>query len=233
MSRERRHDWDAPDDVDDGDLDKNSSSSDDISNAVRYVPTSAGSPVKVLSRAVKVLSRVSLLNNPPAKFEELDIARRNAAMNSSRETLLREEEEHRKRLRFPLGLESDHETSPSGKPDHCKICENETRTTNHPNEDLSDDNASDLIALQELMNKTSDDPVKPKEHLTLDRTDLKAEFTDQTEQKAEMTKVPLIDLDSGDNGVEPQVTPQLVLLDSYDEAEKANKEAQIPPENPG
>ena len=53
MSRERRHDWDAPDDVEDGDLDENSSSSNDISNAVRYVPTSAGSPVKVLSRAEK------------------------------------------------------------------------------------------------------------------------------------------------------------------------------------
>ena len=50
MSRERRHDWNAPDDIEDGDLDANSSSSDDISNAVRYVPTSAGSPVKVLSR---------------------------------------------------------------------------------------------------------------------------------------------------------------------------------------
>ena len=172
-------------------------------------------------------------SNFQAKFEELDIARRNAAMNSFREILLREEEEQRKRLRLALDLESDHETSPSGKPDHRKICENETRTTNHPNEDLSDDNASVLIPLQELMNNTSDDPVKPKEHLTLDRTDLKAEFTDQTEQKAEMTKIPLIDLDSGDNGVDPQVTPQLVLLDSHDEAEKANQEAPIPPENPG
>ena len=83
------------------------------------------------------------------------------------------------------------------------------------------------------MNKTSDDPVKPKEHLSLDRTDFKAELTDQTEQKAEMTKIPLIDLDSGDNGVDSQVTPQLVLVDSYDEAEKANQEAPIPPENSG
>ena len=32
------------------------------------------------------------------KFEELDIARRNAVMNSSRETLVREEEEQRKRF---------------------------------------------------------------------------------------------------------------------------------------
>ena len=53
MCREVRHDWDAPDDIEDGDLDENSSSSDDISNVVRYVPTSAGSPVKVLSRAEK------------------------------------------------------------------------------------------------------------------------------------------------------------------------------------
>ena len=53
MSREKRHHWDAPDDIEDGDLDEISSSSDDISNAVRYVPTSAGSPVKVLSRAEK------------------------------------------------------------------------------------------------------------------------------------------------------------------------------------
>ena len=39
--------------------------------------------------------------NLQSRFEELDMARRNAAMNSSRETLLREEEEQRKRLRFP------------------------------------------------------------------------------------------------------------------------------------
>ena len=44
MSWETRHDWDTPDDIEDGDLDENSSSPDDISNAVRYVPTSAGSP---------------------------------------------------------------------------------------------------------------------------------------------------------------------------------------------
>ena len=50
MSRKKRHDWNAPDDIEHGDLDENSISSDDNSNAVRYVPTSAGSPVKVLSR---------------------------------------------------------------------------------------------------------------------------------------------------------------------------------------
>ena len=70
MSRERRHDWDAPDDIEDGDLDENSSSSDDISNAVRYVSTSAGSPVKGLSRAENrddLGIKNSVLNNPPDK----------------------------------------------------------------------------------------------------------------------------------------------------------------------
>ena len=70
MSRERRHDWDTPDDIEDGDLDDNSSSSDDISNAVRYFPTSAGSPLKVLSRAEKrdaLGVKNSVLNNPPGK----------------------------------------------------------------------------------------------------------------------------------------------------------------------
>ena len=46
MCQDRRHDWDTPDDIEDRDLDDNSSSSDDISNAVRYVPISAGTPVK-------------------------------------------------------------------------------------------------------------------------------------------------------------------------------------------
>ena len=250
MSRERRHDWDAPDDIEDGDLDENSSSSDEIANAVRYVPTSAGSPVKVLSRAEKrdaLGIKNSVLNNSPGKttiyiekfridrrvnhsiknsrrkfvresdhtitlkngkiirksdlaikiqpalkkpsprkknqlvkfyatkslrkttrpqrnvsfkssratqkkrnlqdkFEELDIARRNAAMNSSREKLLREEEEQRKRLRFPFSLESGHESSPLGKPDHLRIGDNEIRATSNSTENSSDDNASDLIS---------------------------------------------------------------------------------------
>ena len=55
MSREGRHYWDTPVDIEDGDLDENSSSSDDISNAVRCVTTSLGSPVN------------SVLNNPPGK----------------------------------------------------------------------------------------------------------------------------------------------------------------------
>ena len=80
-----------------------------------------------------------------AKFEELDIARRNAAMNSSRETLLKEEEEQQKRLRFPIGNENHHESSPLRKPDHLRVCENELRATINSTENSSDDNASDLI----------------------------------------------------------------------------------------
>ena len=44
MCREKTHDWNTPDDIEDGDVDENSSSSDHISNAVRYVLTIAGSP---------------------------------------------------------------------------------------------------------------------------------------------------------------------------------------------
>ena len=70
MCRDGRHDWDTPDDIKDGDLDENSSLSDDISNAVRCVPTSAGFPLKVLSRAEKrdaLGVKSPVLNNPPGK----------------------------------------------------------------------------------------------------------------------------------------------------------------------
>ena len=53
MCRDRRNDCDAPDDIEDGHLDDESFSSDDIANATRYVPTSSGSPVNVLSRSEK------------------------------------------------------------------------------------------------------------------------------------------------------------------------------------
>ena len=336
MSRERRHDWDAPDDIEDGDADENSSSSEDISNARRYVPTSAGSPVKVLSRAEKrdaLGIKDSILNNPPgkstiyrkiqdrtksepfyrilkdeivresdhtvtlkkgkiirksdlaikrqltqkkrsprkrdqlvriyatkglrktakpqrnvgfkssrtmqkkrnlqSKFEEHDIARRNAAMNSSRETLLREEEEQRKRLRIPIAIESDQESSPSGKPNHRKSCDNETGMMNESYEEISDDNASDLISLKDLKDKTSLEATKSEEHLISDRTDCKPEIPDHVKQKVELVKIPLIDLDSGDNERDPQVTPQLVFLDIIEEADQANQEKPFLPENPG
>ena len=38
MSRDRRHDWDAPDYIKAGHVDDDSSSSDDVANAVNYVP---------------------------------------------------------------------------------------------------------------------------------------------------------------------------------------------------
>ena len=38
MSRDRRHDWDAPDYIEAGHVDDDSSSSDDVANAVNYVP---------------------------------------------------------------------------------------------------------------------------------------------------------------------------------------------------
>ena len=135
-------------------------------------------------------------------------------MNSSRETLLREEEEQRKRLRCPIGLE------------------NELGATNYPTEDVSDDNATDLISLKELKLKTLYDPEKPLEHSSLDRVDPKAEITNQTEQKVEMTEIPQIDLDSGDNSTDPHITPQLIFLGSHEEAEKIKQEVPISPENP-
>ena len=150
-------------------------------------------------------------------------------MNSSRETLLSEEEEQRKRLRIPIGPESDQESSPSSKPDHRKICDNEPGTTNDSYEDISDDNASDLISLKELKYKTSLESTKPEEHPIFDRTDLKPELPDQSEQKVEMDKIPLIGLDSGDNDRDPQVTPQLVFLDTNEEAEQANQETPFLP----
>ena len=335
MSRELRHDWDAPDDIEDGDLDENLSSSDDIANAVKYVPTSAGFPVKVLSRAEKrdaLGIKNSVLNNPPckttiyrkvqdrsksepfykelkeeivkesdhtitlkngkiirksdlaikrqpvlkkpslrkknqlvkfyatkglrkttrpqrnvgfkssratqkkrnlqAKFEELDIARRNAAMNSSRETLLREEEEQRKRLRFPIGLESVHESSPLGKPDHLRVCENEYRATNNSTEIFSDDNASDLISLKELKAKTVIDEEKSLEYPSPDQADLKAEIKDQTEPKVERTEFPLIDLDAEDKNTTSHPNPSLIFLNSHEETDKGNKKLPISLENP-
>ena len=114
--------------------------------------------------------------NLQAKFEELDITRWNMAMNSSRETLHRKEEEQRKRLRFPIGLESDHESSPLGKPNYLRTRENEHRTTNNSTENSSDDNASELISLKELKTKTLTEPDKSTEYPSPVQTDLKAEM---------------------------------------------------------
>ena len=151
-------------------------------------------------------------------------------MNSSREILLREEEEQRKRLRIPIGLESDQESSPSGKPDHRKSCDNEHGMMNESYVEISDDNASDLISLKDLKGKTSLEATKSEEHLISDRTDRKPEIPDHVEQKVELDKIPLI---AGDNERDSQVNPQLVFLDTIEEANQANQEKPFLPENPG
>ena len=51
-----------------------------------------------------------------ANFEQKDITLRNASMSSLRETLLRVEEEPRKRLNFHSDTESYLEQTPSGRP---------------------------------------------------------------------------------------------------------------------
>ena len=154
-------------------------------------------------------------------------------MNGSRETLLREEEEQRKRLRTPIGLESDQESSPSGKPDLHKSCVNEPGVMIEPREEISDDNASDLISLKDLKDKTLLEATKSDEHLISDRTDPKLEISDYVDQKVEVDEIPLIDLDSGDNERDLQATPQLILLDTMEEANKASQEMPFLPENPG
>ena len=108
--------------------------------------------------------------NLQAKFEELDIARQNSAMNSSRETLLREEEQ-RKRLRSPIGLEIHHESSPPGKPDCSRNSKTESRATNPPIETLSDDDASDLILLKDMKIQTLTDlKINQNIHYKIERT---------------------------------------------------------------
>ena len=111
-------------------------------------------------------------------------------MNSSRETLLREEEEQRKRLRIPIGLKSEQESRPSCKPDHRKSCDNEPGMMNESQEEISDDNASDLISLKYLKNKTSLEATKSEEHLIFDRTDRKPEIPDHVNRRSSWIRLP-------------------------------------------
>ena len=53
MCRDRRDTWDASDKIEDADLDGCDSSSDELTNATKYVPTKAGSPVRFLGKAHK------------------------------------------------------------------------------------------------------------------------------------------------------------------------------------
>ena len=135
-------------------------------------------------------------------------------------------------MRFPIGLESDHESSPLGKPYHPRIGGNEYRATNNSTEISSDDNASDLISLKELKTKTVTDPEKSVEYLSPDQADLKTEITDQTDPKVESSEFPLIDLDAEDNNTTSHPNSPLIFLDSHEEADKDNKDRPISFENP-
>ena len=53
LRRDRRDVWDAPDHIEDAEIDRSDSSSDELSNATKYVITSAGSPTIVLRKAHK------------------------------------------------------------------------------------------------------------------------------------------------------------------------------------
>ena len=50
MCRDRRDHWDSLDHIEDAEIDRSDSSSDEFSKPIKYVPTSAGSPVKVLRK---------------------------------------------------------------------------------------------------------------------------------------------------------------------------------------
>ena len=101
-------------------------------------------------RNVRIESSKSTQKKRKLKNQESDIAGRNAAMNSSGEALLREEDEARKRLRYPIGLQEasppGQEASPPGQPT-CPQTTNipELTMTQAPTETISVDDASNLI----------------------------------------------------------------------------------------
>ena len=67
MSGDRRHEWDAQGDIEDGHLGKDSSSSDDIANDTKYVPNRSGSPVKVFFTRREAESRRGKASIPTVK----------------------------------------------------------------------------------------------------------------------------------------------------------------------
>ena len=54
--------------------------------------------------------------------------------------------------------------------------------------------------------------------------DIKEETPKQIESNVEKAKIPLIDLDSGDNNTVPHSTPPLIYLDSHEELDTSNQE---------
>ena len=63
-----------------------------------------------------LVQKLESKQNLHTKFEQLEIARWNAARNSSRKILLREEKTQKKRLSFLIVTESDFDQIPSGQP---------------------------------------------------------------------------------------------------------------------
>ena len=111
-----------------------------------------------------------------AKFEQLDIAKRNAAMNSSKENLLREEEEQRKCLRLPIGTESDLEQIASGQPAQTQTQE-KVETTQSPlnmsMEAITDGDSSELFLLTDLIPPTRVNPKRTQDPSAHKSTDIK------------------------------------------------------------
>ena len=166
--------------------------------------------------------------NQQAKYEELDIERRDAAVNSSRETLLREEEEERKRLRYPIGLEIIQEASPPGQPTYPQTTNlPELTMIQAPTELIFDDDASNLIILKDLKLLVSSNLENLQEKSAQEQTKVKQEVLRKDEHSIEKEKkichTP-IDIDSGDEIPDQRATPPLVQLDSDEEADKSQPE---------
>ena len=148
--------------------------------------------------------------NLKAKFEELDIARRNVARNSSRETLLREEEEERKRLSYPIGLENIQEASPPGQPIRLQIMNTpEIPLTNPPTEMISDDEASKIILLKALKPLVTINLKNRQEKSAQESTNIKQDMPRKDEVNMEkeqkVCQTPIY-LDTGDKSLDQRAT---------------------------
>ena len=70
MCLERQHDWDAPDYIENGHLEDDSSSSENVVNASKYVLSNSGSSISVLNSTQKQKDmgmKNQILNAPSVK----------------------------------------------------------------------------------------------------------------------------------------------------------------------
>ena len=67
MCRDRRDIWDAPDKIEDVELDGCDSSSDELTNATKYVPTKAGSQTRFLGKAQKRVAVLLTITRTPSQ----------------------------------------------------------------------------------------------------------------------------------------------------------------------